>query len=49
MNALNVEAKLVDIATPSITTSTNAIIFAWQRKIRQCEKLPLRQFQAESR
>lgn len=49
MNALNVEAKLADIAAAPITTSINAIIFACQRKIRQRKKLALRQFQAESR
>lgn len=38
MNALNVEAKLVAIASTPITTSINAIIFVY--KIRQWENVP---------
>lgn len=43
MNALNVEAKLADIASASITTSINVTIFAWQRQTRQCQifRVPL--------
>lgn len=39
MNALNVEAKLVAIASTPISTSINAMIFVY--KIRECENVPV--------